>query len=241
MNILLVIEYDGTNYSGWQKIPGKSTIEGVLETKLSRILNENINITGASRTDAGVHALGQAANFKTDKTADPQKLKKSLNRMLPKDIAIKKAENVPEKFNARHSAKSKTYRYFICNSKNPQVFKRNYSLHFREKLNLTAMRKAAKYIVGTHDFKCFSAQEERTKTRRTIKEIKIAKSGKYIHIDFTGNSFLRRMVRVLAGFLLNIGAGKIQPLDVKRAFSGKFKFSPLAAPAQGLFLIKVNY
>lgn len=241
MNILFIIEYDGTNYSGWQKIPGKYTIEGVLEERLSRILNENINITGASRTDAGVHALGQIASFKTGKNVNLQKLKNSLNRMLPKDIVIKKAKKASEKFNARHSAKSKTYRYVIYNSQTPQVFKRNYSLHFRDKLDLPAMRKAAKYLKGNHDFKCFSAQEERTKTKRTLKSIKITKSGKYINIDFTGNSFLRRMVRVIVGFLLNVGIGKYQPLDIKRAFSGKFKFSPLAAQSHGLFLVRVKY
>lgn len=241
MNIKLVIEYDGTNYRGWQRIPGKITIQGALEEKISQILNENVKITGASRTDAGVHALGQTANFKTNRVIDPQKLESSLNKMLPKDIVIKRISRVPERFNARHSAKLKIYRYVIRNSKTPVVFERNVTLFFRNKLDLPAMRKASKFLEGTHDFKCFSAREERTKTIRTVKKVKIKKSGSYIFIEFKARSFLRRMIRVMVGFLLGIGTKKFKPEDIRRAFKGKLKFSPLAAPAHGLFLKEVKY
>jgi len=237
INIKLVIEYDGTNYYGWQRIPGKKTIQGTIESVLSKILNEDVKITGASRTDAGVHALSQVANFKTKKVLNLNKLKKALNRMLPPDIVIKRISKVNLKFHARYSKKLRHYRYVILNSKVPSAFQRNFALFFPQKLDISLMRKAAKFLKGRHDFRKFCINDDRTNFKITLKKITIRKSGNLIYIDFYSKSFLRRMVRMIVGFLLNVGIKKYKPTDLQLIFKDKLKFSPVAAPPHGLFLI----
>ncbi|MFH1824745.1 MAG: tRNA pseudouridine(38-40) synthase TruA [Candidatus Firestonebacteria bacterium] len=241
-NIKLVIEYDGTDYSGWQRIPGKKTIQGTIEAALSKILNEDIKITGASRTDAGVHALGQVANFKTDNLLrDLFSLRKSLNSVLPPDIVIKKISKVDLKFHARYSAKLKHYRYEILNSKIPSVISRRFSLFFSQELNLSSMRKTVKFLKGKHSFEKFCVKDDKVNFKITLKEVKIRQLKDFIYIDFYSKSFLRKMVRMLIGFLLNVGIEKYKPNNVKLIFKGKFKFSPVVAPARGLFLMEIKY
>lgn len=240
-NIKLIIEYDGTRYSGWQRIPGKKTIQGEIEAGLSKILNENTRITGAGRTDAGVHALGQVANFKTEKEIDLNKLKNSLNKILPKDIVVKKTQKVSPDFHSRYSVKLKVYKYIILNSKTPVVFKRMFTLFYPHKLDLSSMRRAIKYLKGVHDFKMFSAKEKRKNLKMLVKDIKIKKSGRLINIYFYGRSFLHKMVRIIVGFLLTVGTGKYKPEDTKLILKGRLKFSPVVVLPHGLFLKEVKY
>lgn len=239
-NIKLVIEYDGTNYCGWQRIPGKKTIQGTIECALSKILNEDVKITGAGRTDTGVHALSQIANFKTNKDLNLNKLKKSLNKVLPRDIVIKKISKVNLKFHSRYSTKLRHYRYVILNSKTPSAFQRKFTLFFPRKLDILLMRKAIKFLKGKHDFRKFCVNGDRTNFKITLKKITIKKSGNLVYIDFYAKSFLRRMVRIIVGFLLNVGIKKYKPTDVKLIFENKLKFSPVVALPNGLFLSYVS-
>ena len=242
-NLRLDICYDGTRYRGWQRLPGKDdTIQGKLETTLSRILGEEIEISGSGRTDAGVHAKGQVANFHCESTMKAEEILLKLRMYLPEDIGIYSCRDVSERFHARLNAKEKTYRYRIWNSTAPCVFDRRFVAAMPEQLNLDAMRQAAQHLLGEHDFSAFCGNAKMKKsTVRYIRSIEIRKNGDEIVLDITGNGFLHNMVRILVGTLMEVGRGVRNPDSIPALFGGKRADAGFLAPAQGLCLMEVFY
>ena len=242
-NLRLDICYDGTRYRGWQRLPGKDdTIQGKLETALSRILGETIEISGSGRTDAGVHAMGQVANFHCESTMAAPQILENLRRYLPEDIGIYSCRDVSERFHARLNAKEKTYRYRIWNSEQPCVFDRRYVAVMPETLDLEAMRTAADYLCGEHDFSAFCGNAKIKKsTVRFIRGIDIKVFGDEIRLYFTGNGFLHNMVRILVGTLVEVGRGERTPDSVPELFGNKRAEAGFLAPAKGLCLEEVMY
>jgi len=242
-NIKLTIEYDGTNHAGWQVQKNAKTIQEVLEDALRKILQRKVVLYSSGRTDSGVHAQAQVANFKSDTKLSCDSIVRALNSCLPEDIAIKKAQDVPLSFHSRFSAKSKLYRYTILNSKTRSPLARHFSCHIPYKLDIKAMRLAAKHIIGRRDFKSFQATDKiKRPSVRTIKNISIKKPGDFIYIDVEADGFLYRMVRNIVGTLLDAGRGKIRHNDVKAVIKtcDRTKSGPTAKPL-GLCLIKVKY
>lgn len=245
-NIRLTIEYDGSRYQGWQRLGGDSnanTIQGKLETVLSKMTGEEIQITGSGRTDAGVHAYGQVANFHTECTLPCQDIKNYLDSYLPKDIGILEVSNVSQRFHSRLNAKSKTYLYRIALPGIPHVFDRKYLWNFPDSLDIQRMKKASSLLIGSHDFKGFSSLKKTKKsTIREIYSIMIKQTELEIQITYKGNGFLHNMVRILTGTLVEIGAGTMEPEDILKVFDSKNrKDAGITAPPQGLFLIDVAY
>ena len=243
-NIKLVIEYDGKEFNGWQKQPNKLNIQGNIEKAIERITNEKIDLMASGRTDAGVHALGQVANFKTNSNIPIEKFALAINSNLKKSILIKSAEEVDEKFHSRLSCKKKTYRYIINNSKYGTAIYRNLETNIKEKLDVEKMQEAIKYFEGEHDFKAFKASGTSSKSSvRTIyKAKKKKKDNDRIYIELTGNGFLYNMVRIIAGTLVEVGMGKIQPEEIKEIIkSQKRENAGKTLPPQGLYLINVEY
>ncbi len=243
-NIKIVLQYDGTRYSGWQSQEHcENTIQGKVTQVLCRMLGEEIEVAGSGRTDAGVHALGQVANFKTRSKLSCAEILEDLNRYLPEDIAVLSAEEMPERFHSRLSAVRKTYRYHIRNSRIPEVFGRRYSWRVEEPLDIRAMSLAAEKLTGTHDFRAFSSLKRSKKsTVRTIETIRIEEKGAEIILSFTGNGFLYHMVRILTGTLVEIGLHKKTPEAIDEILaSGNRAQAGITAPAQGLFLVQVEY
>ncbi|MGX7149902.1 tRNA pseudouridine(38-40) synthase TruA [Enterococcus ureasiticus] len=243
-NIKLTIEYEGTRYSGWQRLgDSDKTIQGKIENILTQMTRSKIEIIGSGRTDAGTHARGQIANFKTDSKMDLSEMIEFLNRYLPQDIVVKKAEEVPERFHARYNAKGKKYSYYIWNDLIPSAFERNYSFHYSEKLDFELMNKACRKLTGTHDFIGFSSLKKTKKsTTRTINEISIQKEGNLIHFTFVGDGFLHKMIRILMGTLLEIGSGTMKLEAIDEVFERKVRSDAgMTVPAQGLFLDEVYY
>jgi tRNA pseudouridine38-40 synthase len=241
LNIRLTMEYDGSAYKGWQKQPGKQTIQGALEYALKKVTKEEITTFGASRTDSGVHALCQTVTFETKTKIPPINLKVALNDLLPRDIFIKKLEKIKAGFHARHSAKIKTYRFTVHNEKERKIFLKNIAWHWKYPLDLAKMREAAKYLIGRHDYRRFSCDEERENTVRTLEKIKIFRKKGMVYIDVTAKSFLRRQVRMIAGFLVQVGGHRVKPEIAKEIFKGTTGIKPLVAPPGGLCLIKIKY
>ena len=242
-NLRLDLCYDGTRYRGWQRLPGREdTIQGKLETALSRILEQPIEVSGSGRTDAGVHALGQVANFHCDSTMEAAEILRLLRRYLPEDIGIYSCVDVPPRFHARLNARAKTYRYRIWNSEQPCVFQRRYVAVMPERLNLDAMMQAAARLVGEHDFSAFCGNAKMKKsTLRRLDVIDIRRQGEEILLDFTGNGFLYNMARILTGTLVEVGWGERDPKRVDALFGGKREQAGFLAPAQGLCLMEVIY
>ena len=242
-NLRLDICYDGTRYRGWQRLPGREdTIQGKLETVLSRILEEPIEITGSGRTDAGVHARGQVANFHCESAMPAGEILASLRRYLPEDIGIYSCKDVSPRFHARLNAKEKTYLYRIWNSEAPCVFDRRYVAVMPEKLNLEAMEEAAKLLCGEHDFSAFCGNPKMKKsTVRFLHRIELRRQGEELQLRFTGNGFLYNMVRILVGTLIEIGRGERTPQSIPSLFGGKRAQAGFLAPAQGLCLEEVLY
>lgn len=242
-NLRLDICYDGTRYQGWQRLPNSpNTIQGKLEATLSRILGEPIEITGSGRTDAGVHAKGQVANFHCSSHMPAEEILCALRRYLPEDIGIYSCRDVSERFHARLNAREKTYCYRIWNSTAPCVFERRYAAVFLEALNLTAMRCAAEHLVGEHDFSAFCANTKMKKsTVRYIRSLDIARQGDEVQITVTGNGFLHGMVRILTGTLLEVGTGDRSPESIPALFGAKRAESGFKAPPEGLCLMEVFY
>lgn len=208
-NIKLTIEYDGKDFNGWQKQPGKLNIQGEIEKVIEGITGEPIELTASGRTDAGVHALGQVANFKTNSSIPIEKIPIAINTYLKKSIRIKNAEEVEDTFHSRFNCKEKTYRYIINNSEYGTAIYRTLEYCFPEKLNIKAMQKAAKYFEGEHDFKGFKASGTSAKSSvRTIYKAEVTKKGDRIYIELTGNGFLYNMVRIIAGTLVDVGLRK---------------------------------
>jgi len=242
-NLRLDICYDGTRYRGWQRLPGREdTLQGKLETALSRILGESIEISSSGRTDAGVHARGQVANFHCESTMTAEEILENLRKYLPEDIGIYSCKDVSPRFHARLNAKEKTYRYRIWNSTVPCVFDRRYVTVLPEKLDISAMEEAAKHLLGEHDFSAFCGNAKMKKsTVRFIRSIKIHRRGEEIQIDFTGNGFLHNMVRILVGTLIEVGRGERSADSIPELFGGKRAEAGFLAPAQGLCLMEVFY
>ncbi|MCK8059804.1 MULTISPECIES: tRNA pseudouridine(38-40) synthase TruA [unclassified Fusibacter] len=242
MNIKLIIAYDGTHYAGWQRLKDKKSIQGKIEETLTQLLEEPIEIIGAGRTDAGVHAMGQVANFKTVKKVDPKKLKTDLNHYLPADIRVLAAEKADPRFHARHNATVKHYRYNIQQDI-VLPFERDYSVQAEKQLDLDAMQKAANILIGKHDFTSFTNVKIGKKSpEKTIEDIFVSEEEGQITIDFFGDGFLYHMVRKIVSTLLAVGYGELSFLEVRRILDAKNRSEvPGLAPAKGLFLVQVMY
>ena len=243
-NIRLTIEYDGKDFNGWQKQPNKLNIQGTIEKAIEKITGEEIDLMASGRTDRGVHALGQVANFKTNSTLPIEKFPIAINSNMKTSIRIKDAEEVDEKFHSRLSCKRKTYRYIINNSKYGSSIYRNLETHIPAKLDIEKMKEAVKYFEGEHDFKAFKASGTSSKSsvRIIYKAEVIEKPDERIWIELTGNGFLYNMVRIISGTLVDVGLGKIEPKEIKYIIESKDrqKAGKTLAP-QGLFLVKVEY
>ncbi len=242
-NLRLDICYDGTRYRGWQRLPGREdTIQGKIETTLSRILGQPIEISASGRTDAGVHARGQVANFHCDSTMPPQEILENLRRYLPEDIGIYSCKDVSPRFHARLNAKEKTYCYRIWNSEQPNVFDRRFVTVMPEVLNLDAMKQASEYLLGEHDFSAFCGNAKMKKsTVRYIRRIEFVSQGGELQIFFTGNGFLHNMVRILVGTLIEVGRGERPADSIPDLFGNKRAQAGFLAPPQGLCLMEVYY
>ena len=242
-NLRLELCYDGTRYRGWQRLSNSdATIQGKLEQALSRILNQPIEISGSGRTDAGVHARGQVANFHCDTDMSCDEILQQLRRYLPEDIGIYSCKDASDRFHARLNAKEKTYCYRIWNSSDPCVFERRYVTVVPEKLDLQAMQKAAQYLLGEHDFSAFCANAKMKKsTVRFIRSLDLKRHGNEIRITVTGNGFLQGMVRIITGTLLEVGMGQRKAESIPDLFGGKRAETGFMAPAQGLCLMEVFY
>lgn len=244
MNYKLVLQYDGTKLNGWQKQGNTdNTIQGKVEAILERLYGEPIEIHGSGRTDAGVHALGQVANFHAPSVFPEEKILETLNEYLSKDIRVLKVEAVEERFHARLTATGKTYEYRIDNGKIANVFSRKYVMREELPLDLEAMRKASQTLLGTHDFKSFCANKKMKKsTIRRIDSIAIEEQNGMVSIRYRGNGFLYNMVRILTGTLIEVGRGLRTPEDVSAILEAKDRGAAgFTAPAQGLYLVEVAY
>ena len=246
-NFCLMIQYDGTRYNGWQRQGNTSnTIQEKLETILEQLYGEPVDLNGSGRTDAGVHALRQIANFRIPRILSRyscQKIQDYFNQYLPQDIRVLAVEQVPERFHARLSASSKLYEYRIDCGEVANVFQRRYLLRVEDKLNLEHMREAADLLTGTHDFKSFCANRHMKKsTVRTIYEIAIEENDGILSIRYHGDGFLYNMVRILTGTLLEVGLGDRSLPEVRLSLEGKDRsLAGFKAPPQGLFLVDVFY
>ena len=241
-NLRLDICYDGTRYRGWQRLPGvEGTIQGKLETALSRILQEPITVSGSGRTDAGVHAAHQIANFHCESPKSCEDILHELRRYLPEDIGIYSCQEASPRFHARLNATGKTYRYRIWNSEAPCVFERRYLWAMPEELDVEAMDRAAQCLVGTHDFSCFCGNSKMKKsTVRRIDSISLTRQGQELQIAVTGNGFLQNMVRILVGTLVEVGTGQ-RGENLDSLFGQKREKAGFLAPPQGLCLMEVTY
>lgn len=229
-NFKLILEYDGTSFSGWQtQSEGLRTIQNHLEKNLEKIFKKKVHCQASGRTDQGVHALGQVVHFKAETDMKPSLIHKALNSFLDRDLSVVKIQEVPLDFHAQKNVKSKTYRYTILNRSYPSALWRDRAYFYPHKLNLPAMRKAAGPLKGTHDFKPFQSAAQRSRiknTIRTIKNLDIAKEGDLVHISITADGFLYKMVRNITGALISAGNGHQRPRT---------------APSHGLCLISVRY
>ncbi len=240
-NIILEIEYDGTNFSGWQIQPKKRTVQGEIEKNLEKIFGSKTKLVGAGRTDAKVHALGQAANFKTRSELTSDEIKNALNRNLPDDIVIKKVKEVDLNFNARYSAKSKVYQYRICLCKT--ALRRNYVWEIKHNLNMRKVKEGTKLILGRHDFSSFCvAKSTKENNFCKVKKASWKKRGFERIFEIEADRFLHSMVRSLLGTLVDVGRGYFSSEDFEKILKSKDrKKAGMNAPARGLYLIKVNY
>lgn len=249
-NIKIEIEYDGTNYNGWQiqqrkpdSLRTEKTIQGVMERVLSGILQEAIKVSGSGRTDSGVHSVGQIANFKTKSKMPMAVMQRALNSLLPKDIVIVDIEEANLNFHARFDALSKTYRYQILNRAYSTAFDRLYQLHVSYKLDAKLMAREARALIGRKDFKSFQAADKKERNSiRNIKRLSLRKDGTIINIDIEANGFLYNMVRNIVGTLIEIGRGKLPPGSMRRILLAKDRTEAgPTAPAKGLCLMRVKY
>ena len=242
-NLRLDICYDGTRYRGWQRLNGDdNTIQGKIERALSRILGEDIEISGSGRTDAGVHAKGQVANFHCESDMPASEILAQLRKYLPEDIGIFSCKECSDRFHARLNAKEKTYQYRIWNSEAPCVFERRFVTVMPESLDVDAMSRAAVHFLGQHDFSAFCGNPKFKKsTERYIRSLKVDTIGEEIRITVTGNGFLHNMVRIIVGTLVEVGRGTRNPDSVPELFGGKRAEAGFLVPPQGLCLMEVEY
>ncbi len=252
-NIFMTIEYDGSGFCGWQRQPNVRTVQGHLEEVLSHVCGTPIKINGTSRTDAGVHALGQCASFRGEFGIPTERIMLAANNILAGgrqalkgigDVRITALCEMPQDFHARFSARGKQYRYLIRNLPEPDIFRRRYCYQVLQPLDIEAMRKAAAYIVGTHDFKCFQAAggEEKETTVRTIYRLDIDRRGDDVVIEISGDGFLYNMVRIITGTLTEVGLGRRRPQELAGILASRDRQQAgHTAPAAGLYLVEVYY
>ena len=243
-NFKIIIEYDGSQYCGWQRQNNDPTIQETIEKALMKMTDQKISVIGSGRTDAGVHAYGQVANFKCDTRLSAGDFLGGLNSLTPEDIVIAACEEVPDEFHARFSATSKIYQYRILNRSNPAAIMRQYAWHIRKALDLDAMRTALPHLIGSHDFKAFEgAGSPRAHNIRKVYEVDLREENDgYVVFEIEADGFLRYMVRNIVGTIVEVGFGKISPDDVKQILASKDRtIAPATAPAHGLFLKRVKY
>ncbi len=243
MRVLLKVAYDGTSYSGWQIQPNATTVEGVLREHLKALFSQEIDVIGASRTDAGVHAMGNVAVFDIETRIPAEKIAYALNSRLPDDIRVQLSVQVPDNFHPRHTNCTKTYEYSIWNDTFENPKERLYSHFYYGKLDVDKMNEASKYFVGEHDFTSFcSAGSQVMDKVRNIYSLKVNKTGRLIKIKVTGNGFLYNMVRIIAGTLIKVGQGLINPDDIPKIIEGMDRqLAGSTAPARGLTLVGIRY
>ena len=241
--VKLIVAYDGTAYCGWQVQPNGPTIEGELNAALTILTGENIQVIGASRTDAGVHGLCNVAVFDTESPIPGEKFSYALNQRLPEDIRVRDSEEVAPDFHPRHQASRKTYAYRILNAEFPDPTKRLYTHFTYHKMDVSQMQKAAEYFVGEHDFKSFCSPAATVEsTVRTIYKCQVSKEGELITIEVQGNGFLYNMVRIMAGTLMEGGCGRMLPEQIPDILKQKDRNAAgPTAPAKGLCLVKYEY
>lgn len=247
-NIRLTIQYDGTRYKGWQRQREKNdnitTIQGKIENVLTKMLGEEIELIGCSRTDAGVHVENYIANFFTKSEYSFEEMKKYLLDYLPEDIVIKNIKLAGDRFHSRYNVKSKTYVYRIDNKDYMDVFNKRFSYYLKDKLDVVSMKKASNYLIGTHNFKSFTNLKANTKksTIRTINFINIIENNGIIEIEINGDGFLLNMVRIIVGTLIEVGNKKINPEDIKDILEKENReFAGDKVPAKGLILKEIFY
>ncbi len=242
--VRIVVAYDGTNYCGWQIQPNGITIEEVLNERLRKLTGEDIRIIGASRTDSGVHALGNVAVFDTESSIPPERMAYALNQRLPEDIVIVRSDEVASDWHPRYQDQvMKTYEYHICNSPVPNPIRRLYSTYVSFPMDIGKMQKGAEYLVGEHDFASFCNIKTNVEdTVRTITSLEVFKSGEEITIRVTGNGFLYNMVRIIAGTLIRVGRGFYTPERVKQILEERERTAAgVTAPPNGLVLVSIEY
>ncbi len=250
---MLTIEYDGSEFSGWQRQPNRRTVQGELERVLSKVCGVPIQINGTSRTDAGVHALGQRASFKLESGIPTDKVKLAANNILAGgknlasqvgDVRIIQVEEMPLEFHARFDSRGKKYRYVIYNGDDQNIFRRKYCYQVANELDIDAMKAAAEHIVGTHDFACFQSAggQEKETTVRTVYSLDVFKKGQDVVIEISGDGFLYNMVRIITGTLVEVGLGKRNPQDLVGIIQSADRTKAgHKAPAEGLYLVEVYY
>lgn len=242
-NYKMTLSYDGTRYFGWERQPGKDTIQGKLEAVLTRMCGTEVNVIGAGRTDAGVHARAMVANVYMDTDKTPAEIRDYMNHYLPEDICIAEVKEAADRFHARYRAVGKLYRYTCYVGETKPVFDRKYVTALDFQPDVEKMRQAAAYLTGEHDFKSFCTNPQMKKsTVRIVDSIDIARRKEYLYFNFHGTGFLQNMVRILVGTLLEVGEGKREPEDVKAILEARDrKQAGYTAPAQGLCLMEVDY
>jgi len=239
----ITLSYDGSRYQGWQRQANTdNTIQYIMERSISSIVGYRVKVNGSGRTDAGVHARGQVASVEVSRLYDSEELLAQINSSLPEDIRVVDLELVPNGFHARKSAKGKKYEYYIDCREKPDVFSRRYCYHYPRKLDITAMSKAVKYLIGYKDFAGFTDAKDTKNAKRRVLNIKIINNGEKVRITYYGNGFLYHMIRIMTGTLLEIGTGEREPASIVEILeTGDRSKAGFLAPARGLFLRRVYY
>lgn len=243
-NIRLLIEYEGTDYAGWQFQSALPTVQGALASAVKELTGEDVEVRGASRTDAGVHASGQVASFNTTSLIPALNIRQGINSYLPKDIIVRDASDAPAEFDPRRNSSGKVYRYDILNRSYPSALRRNFVWHVFKPLDVGLMREGAAHIIGEKDFSSFrAADSDALHSIREVTSIEIEEKGDgFIEVEVRGTAFLRHMVRIMVGTLVAVGKGKVSPTEVASIIEAKERAAAgMTAPPQGLFLIKVEY
>jgi tRNA pseudouridine38-40 synthase len=242
-NLKLLLEYDGTRFHGWQRQPNRRTVQGVVQDTIRRISRERVNLIGAARTDAGVHALGQTAHFKTSSRMTEPNWRRALNSLLPDDVAVRAVETAPDDFHARYSARSKQYRYRLLNRPDPAPIQRRTAWVVYPPLNLSAMQKAAEPLIGRHDFVSFASGPLEVKTSLChLTRLEITAVGERLELIVEADRFLHHMVRAVVGTLVEVGLGKRDGDEIPRILEARDRRrAGRNAPPQGLCLMKVIY